>query len=180
MATPSTATFGGGCFWCTEAVFKGVRGVHAVRSGYSGGHDASPTYESVCSGRTGHAEVIQVLYDPSQVSYEDLLEIFFHTHDPTTRNRQGNDVGPQYRSVIFAHDQSQSNIAQQYIRQLNESRAYERPIVTEVVPFENFYAAEEYHHDYFERHPDQPYCQFVIRPKMQKFREAFENKLAGE
>jgi len=180
MATLSTATFGGGCFWCTEAVFKEVQGVHAVRSGYSGGHDLAPTYESVCTGRTGHAEVVQIVYDPAQVRYEDLLEIFFHTHDPTTRNRQGNDVGPQYRSVIFSHDETQKKIAEQYIRQLNESGAFQRPIVTEVVPFESFYPAEEYHHDYFEQHPYQPYCQVVIQPKMEKFRKTFAEKLADE
>jgi len=180
MASLATATFGGGCFWCTEAVFKEVQGVHAVRSGYSGGHDLSPTYESVCNGRTGHAEVIQVVYDPIKISYEDLLEIFFHTHDPTTRNRQGNDVGPQYRSVIFYHDSSQKNSALQYIQQLNDSGAFEKPVVTEVSPFETFFPSEQYHHDYFQLNPHQPYCQFVIQPKMQKFRKAFEDRLADK
>lgn len=172
------ATFGGGCFWCTEAVFQQLRGVRSVRSGYSGGHVPNPTYEQVCSKRTGHAEVIQIDYDPSQVRYEDLLEVFFRTHDPTTLDRQGNDIGPQYRSVIFYHNEAQRNAAARAIQALDESGAFDAPIVTAVEPFREFYPAEDYHQNYFAANPRQPYCSFVIAPKVEKFRAAFADRLA--
>lgn len=175
MAT-ARATFGGGCFWCTEAVFQEVEGVHSVVSGYAGGHLANPSYEQVCSGRSGHAEVIQVEYDPDVVSYTDLLEIFWKTHDPTTLNRQGNDVGPQYRSVVFTHDDAQRQEAERLKSELDASGAFPRPIVTEIVPLDRFYPAEAYHQDYFRSNPDQGYCQFIIAPKMDKFRKVFPEK----
>ncbi|MCA9185991.1 MAG: peptide-methionine (S)-S-oxide reductase MsrA, partial [Planctomycetales bacterium] len=163
----------GGCFWCTEAVFLELSGVESVASGYSGGHVDDPTYQQVCRGDTGHAEVIQITYDSQQVPYATLLEVFFKTHDPTTLNRQGNDVGTQYRSVIFYHSPEQQESATEIIALLNEQRVFERPIVTEIVPFEKFYPAEDYHQDFFARNPRQPYCAAVVGPKVEKFRHAF-------
>ncbi|MEW4565194.1 peptide-methionine (S)-S-oxide reductase MsrA [Bremerella sp. JC770] len=177
MADSLTATFGGGCFWCTEAVFLELRGVQHVESGYAGGHVANPTYEQVCTKTTGHAEVIQITYDPAQVSYEDLLEIFFQTHDPTTKDRQGNDVGPQYRSAIFYHSDEQQQTAAAFIAKLNESGAFANPIVTEVTELNNYYPAENYHQDYLANNPSNPYCAMVVRPKVDKFRKQFADKL---
>jgi peptide-methionine (S)-S-oxide reductase len=173
----ATATFGGGCFWCTEAVFKDLRGVERIQSGYAGGHVDNPTYEQVCSARTGHAEVVQITYDPQTVSLQELLEVFFTTHDPTTKDRQGNDVGPQYRSVVFFHDEEQERIAREVIRSFEERRVWDRPIVTELAPFTKFHPAEAYHDDYFARNPRQPYCQVVIAPKVAKFRKQYTDKL---
>src|SRR6185295_14302837 len=171
------ATFGGGCFWCTEAVFLDVKGVTKVESGYAGGHVKDPSYEEVCTGRTGHAEVIQITYDPALVSYEALLEIFWNTHDPTTLNAQGADHGTQYRSVVFYHDPNQKKVAEQYKQQLEASHVYTRPIVTEISPLTNFYVAEKYHQNYFALNPEQGYCQYVIRPKVEKFKKQFSSKL---
>jgi len=171
------ATFGSGCFWCTEAFFQELKGVQAVVSGYSGGKAADPSYEAVCSGRTGHAEVVQVTYDPNVVSYAELLEVFWKTHDPTTLNRQGNDVGTQYRSVVFYHNDEQKRLAEHYKQKLDESKAYPAPIVTEIAKFERLYPAETYHQNYNDFNGKQPYCQFVIRPKLEKFRQAFAEKL---
>jgi len=172
-----TATFGGGCFWCTEAVYKELKGVHSVESGYAGGHVKNTTYKEVCSGTTGHAEVIQVVYDPTVISFFDLMEVFFYTHDPTTLNRQGNDVGTQYRSVVFYHDQEQKEIAEKYIKLLNEQKAYPKPVVTQVSPYMNYSAAENYHQDYYTLNASQPYCQVMIKPKLEKFRAHFPSKL---
>lgn len=172
-AESALATFGGGCFWCVEAVFEELKGVLDVESGYAGGKVLDPTYEQVCTGATGHAEVCQIRYDPRQVSFDKLLEVFFRTHDPTTLNRQGNDVGTQYRSVVFYHSDQQREKAEHYIKKLNEAKAYPNPIVTEVSPAPRYYAAEAYHQDYFRRNPGQGYCQFVIQPKMEKFRKVF-------
>ncbi|GAA4784416.1 peptide-methionine (S)-S-oxide reductase MsrA [Olivibacter ginsenosidimutans] len=163
------ATFGGGCFWCTEIIFQQLEGVTSIKPGYMGGHTVNPTYKEVCSGDTGHAEVVQLEYDPNQISYKKLLGVFFKTHDPTTLNRQGNDVGPQYRSVIFYHDPEQKFEAETWINKLVEEEVYDAPIVTEVVPAQAFYEAEDYHHDYFNNNPDNPYCAAVIQPKLQKF-----------
>lgn len=170
---PALATFGGGCFWCTEAVFEATEGVASAVSGYAGGRKPNPTYEAVCTGRTGHAEVVQIAYDPSVVSYEKLLEIFFKTHDPTTLNRQGADIGTQYRSVIFYHDDEQKRIAEEIKQKLNDTRAFRTRVVTEISPLPEFFPAEDYHQDYFARNPYQGYCQAVIAPKMDKFRSAF-------
>jgi len=172
-----TATFGTGCFWCTEALFQQLEGVLKVTSGYSGGHVANPTYEEVCSMTTGHAEVIQVVYDPAAISYDELLEVFWKTHDPTTPNRQGNDVGPQYRSVIFFHSEEQGAKAAHYKAELDKSGAFDHPIVTAIEPYKNFYPAENYHQDYFNKNGSQPYCYYVIRPKVEKFQKVFKNKL---
>jgi peptide-methionine (S)-S-oxide reductase len=169
------ATLGGGCFWCLEAVYKDLKGVRKVVSGYAGGHVPQPSYEQVCTGRTGHAEVIQVEYDPQVISYADILQVFFPIHDPTTPNRQGNDVGPQYRSIILVHDEDQRQAAEQALQAAQELWA--NPIVTEIEPLETFYPAEEYHQDYFERNPYQPYCQVVIAPKVSKFRKQYVEKL---
>jgi peptide-methionine (S)-S-oxide reductase len=171
------ATLGGGCFWCTEAIYQDLIGIEKVLSGYSGGYLAKPTYKQVTSGTTGHAEVIQVFYDPATISFEEILEIFWSTHDPTTLNRQGADVGPQYRSAVFYHSESQKEMAELYKNKLNESGAFDKPIVTEVTPFSNFYVAEDYHQNYFNDNGMQPYCQFVIRPKVEKFRKVFAEKL---
>lgn len=171
------ATFGGGCFWCTEAVFEATAGVDSAVSGYSGGDSKNPTYEAVCSGRTGHAEVIQVAYDPATVSYKELLEIFFRTHDPTTLNRQGADVGTQYRSVIYYHNDEQRQVAEEVKASLDASGAFSGPIVTEISPLAEFYPAEPYHQDYFANNPNQGYCRAVIAPKMDKYRKAFADKL---
>ena len=164
------ATLGGGCFWCLEAVFKDLRGVESVVSGYAGGHVDNPTYEQVCSGRTGHAEVVQITYDPGVVNYSDLLDVFFTIHDPTTKDRQGADIGPQYRSIILYHSPEQKTAAKQAIADLDAKGVWHAPIVTEIVPLEKFYRAEAYHQDYFEQNPRQRYCQIVIAPKVAKFR----------
>lgn len=171
------ATFGSGCFWCTEAVFERVNGVMSVVSGYSGGSVENPTYEQVCTGKTGHAEVIQITYDPKIINYPELLEILWRTHDPTTLNRQGNDVGTQYRSVIFYHSEEQKKLAEEYRKKLDESGAWDKPIVTEIVQFKNFYKAEDYHQNYYENNPNQGYCAFVIAPKLEKFEKVFKDKL---
>ena len=171
------ATLGGGCFWCLEAVFEMLRGVQKVESGYAGGRVPSPTYYQVCSGNTGHAEVVRVTFDPSAIAYRDVLEAFFATHDPTTLNRQGADVGTQYRSVIFYHSPEQKRTAEQMIAELDGSDVWDAPIVTEVVPFEAFYPAEEYHQEYFRKNPRQGYCQAVISPKVAKFRKQFVDRL---
>src|SRR6185503_9121908 len=165
--TTGLATFGGGCFWCTEAVFERVKGVKSAVSGYAGGAQENPTYREVCNGTTGHAEVIQVQYDPKQISYETLLEIFFDTHDPTTMNQQGADHGTQYRSIILYADEAQKAIAEKMKKKAGSQ--YKDPITTEIVPLRKFYAAEDYHQDYFAKNPSAPYCAFVIRPKLQKF-----------
>ncbi len=162
------ATLGGGCFWCLEAVFQNISGVEEVTSGYAGGSVAEPSYEQVCAGDTGHAEVVQIEYDPEQVSFEQLLETFWKVHDPTTIDRQGADIGPQYRSIILYHDEAQRRSAEESIRRLDESGVYENRVVTEVVPLEEFYPAEEYHQDYFRKNPYAGYCSFVIRPKLKK------------
>ena len=171
------ATFGGGCFWCTEAFFLDVKGVTKVESGYSGGKVKNPTYREVCSGLTGHAEVIQITFDPKAVSYDDLLEIFWNTHDPTTLNRQGADEGTQYRSVVFYHNEDQKRTAEQYKGQLEASHVYKSPIVTEISPLVNYYPAEDYHQNYFALNQNQGYCQYVIRPKVEKFKKQFSAKL---
>jgi peptide-methionine (S)-S-oxide reductase len=173
----AVATLGGGCFWCLEAVFKELRGVERVVSGYAGGHVPYPTYEQVCTGRTGHAEVVQVTFDPRVISYRELLEVFFTIHDPTTPNRQGADVGPQYRSVIFYHSPEQKETAEQVIAELDAAQIWGAPIVTQVVPLEAFYPAEAYHQDYFARNPDRAYCQVVIAPKVAKVRQRYLAKL---
>jgi len=172
-----TATFGTGCFWCTEAVFEQLNGVLRVTSGYSGGHVANPTYEQVCEKNTGHAEVVQIEFEPAKISFDELLEVFWQTHDPTTLNRQGNDVGPQYRSVIFYKDEEQKLKAEHYKRELDKSGAFNDPIVTEISPLINFYKAEDYHQNYYLNNESQPYCYFVIRPKMEKFQKVFKEKL---
>lgn len=172
-----TATFGGGCFWCTEAVFQRVKGVYQVTSGYSGGGIANPTYREVTSGLTGHAEVVQVQFDPDEISYLKLLEIFFKTHDPTTLNRQGADVGTQYRSVIFFHNEKQLQQATRVKDDLDTAGIWDDPIVTEIAPIEAFYEAEEYHQDYFAKNPNQGYCQFVIVPKLNKLEKLFDDYL---
>ncbi|MHA2352069.1 MAG: peptide-methionine (S)-S-oxide reductase MsrA [Candidatus Thorarchaeota archaeon] len=174
-----TVTFGSGCFWCTEAVFQQLKGVASVVSGYSGGHVERPSYEQVTTGRTGHAEVCQVQFDPEQISFEDMLEVFFNTHDPTTLNRQGNDVGTQYRSVIFYQSQEQKEIAERMKAELEKSGTWKNPIVTEIVPFENFYPAEDYHQNYFRNNPNQGYCRMVIAPKLDKFEKVFKLKIRG-
>lgn len=171
------ATLGGGCFWCLEAVFGEVKGVSEVVSGYAGGSTANPTYEQVCSGTTGHAEVVRVTFDPSRISYREILEIFFTIHDPTTLNRQGADVGTQYRSVIFYHSDQQQTIAQQLIDELEKQGVWEDPAVTELSPAPTFYPAEDYHRQYYMRNPFQPYCQIVISPKIAAFRQKFADKL---
>jgi peptide-methionine (S)-S-oxide reductase len=171
------ATLAGGCFWCTEAVFSELEGVQAIRSGYTGGKTENPTYEEVCTDLTGHAEAVQVTFDSKIISYEELLKVFFSTHDPTTLNRQGNDVGTQYRSAIFYHNQEQKQTAERVIKQLTSEKVWDRPIVTELVPFKTFYFAEDYHNEYFKRNPNQGYCRVVIAPKMAKFRKHYESKL---
>ncbi|MDP4128795.1 MAG: peptide-methionine (S)-S-oxide reductase MsrA [Bacteroidota bacterium] len=172
-----TATFATGCFWCTEAIFQELKGVLKVTSGYSGGTVPHPSYEEVCSGNTGHAECLQVIYDPQQITFDELLEVFWESHDPTSLNRQGNDVGTQYRSAIFYHNAEQKEEAEKYKTRLNKSGAYSNPIVTEITPFSKFYAAENYHQDYYRLHGSQPYCTFVIRPKLEKFEKVFKDKL---
>ena len=168
-----TATLAGGCFWCLEAVFDEVKGVHAVESGYAGGHVDNPSYRAVCNGDTGHAEVVQLHFDPNVVSYRDLLNVFFAIHDPTTLNRQGADVGTQYRSAIFYHDDEQKKIAEELIKDLNAQKIWDRPIVTQVEKLDKFFMAEDYHQEYFARNPYQPYCMAVVAPKVSKFRKHF-------
>ena len=172
-----TATLGGGCFWCVEAVFQEVKGVTAVESGYSGGTKENPTYKEVCRGDTGHAEVCQIKYDASVLTFKDVLEVFFKTHDPTTLNRQGNDKGTQYRSVIFYHSPEQKEMAEKIKKELDASGAYKSPIVTEISALGKYYKAEDYHQNYFKTNPDQGYCAYVIQPKMDKFRKVFKEKL---
>lgn len=172
-----TATFGNGCFWCTEALFQNLDGVLKVTSGYSGGHVDNPTYKEVCEGTTGHAEAIQIVYDPSAITFDELLNAFWQSHDPTTLNRQGNDVGPQYRSVIFYHDAEQKEKSEKYKAELENSKAFDHPIVTEITPFSKFYVAENYHQDYYNNNGSQPYCYYVIKPKLEKFNKVFKDKL---
>ena len=172
-----TATLGGGCFWCLEAVFKELRGVNSVMSGYAGGHTVNPTYKQVCAGNTGHAEVVQVKFDPAVVSYADLLRVFFAIHDPTTLNRQGNDIGTQYRSAILTHSDAQRQTAEIVRQEIADARIWHAPLVTEIVPLETFYPAEAEHHDYFARNPWSGYCQVVVAPKVAKFRKQFIDRL---
>ncbi len=172
-----SATFGAGCFWCIEAVFQQLNGVDTVISGYAGGKIANPTYREVCSGLTGHAEVARIIYDPNIISFKELLEVFWQTHDPTTLNRQGADVGTQYRSVIFFHNDQQRDEAAFYKAELDASGAFPRPIVTEISPLPTFYVAEDYHQNYFRQNGEEAYCQYVIQPKLEKFRKAFASKL---
>lgn len=176
-ANHQIATLAGGCFWCLEAVFDELNGVISVESGYAGGHVDNPSYQAVCTGMTGHAEVAQVTFDPSTLSYRDLLRVFFTVHDPTTLNRQGADVGTQYRSAIFYHDDSQRADAEAVIRELTESKLWPNPIVTEVTKFDKFFAAEDYHQEYFVNNPNQPYCMAVVAPKVAKFRKHFVDRL---
>jgi peptide-methionine (S)-S-oxide reductase len=171
-----TATLGGGCFWCLEAVYDEMAGVSSVESGYMGGHVADPDYHAVCTGKTGHVEVVQVTFDPAVTSYREILEVFFAIHDPTSMDRQGNDAGPQYRSVIFTHSEPQSEKAHQMIAELDGAGIASRPVVTQVRPATKFYQAEEYHQEYFKNNPEQGYCSFVVAPKLKKFREKFAAK----
>jgi peptide-methionine (S)-S-oxide reductase len=171
------ATLGGGCFWCTESVFSLLRGVEKVESGYSGGTLVNPSYKQVSTGKTGHAEVVQISFNPEVISFKEILEIFFSSHDPTTVNRQGNDVGPQYRSVIFYHNNQQKAEAEQMINELTETKTFKGHIVTKIEPFKAFYKSEEYHKNYFKRHPEQAYCQLVIAPKIRKLKDHYLNKL---
>lgn len=170
------ATFGSGCFWCTEAIFLNVEGVEKVESGYSGGKVKNPSYKEVCSGLTGHAEVIQLTYNPAKITYEELLEIFWKTHDPTTLNRQGADVGTQYRSVIYYHNDEQKSLAEHYRKKLDDAKAFSAPIVTEISPISVFYKAEDYHQNYYNLNSSAPYCSFVIQPKLEKFKQVFKEK----
>jgi peptide-methionine (S)-S-oxide reductase len=174
------ATFGTGCFWCTEAIFSQLKGVLKVTSGYSGGHTINPTYKEVCEGNTGHAECIQVEFDPTQITFDELLEVFWQTHDPTTLNRQGADIGTQYRSVIFYHNVAQENSAENYLKQLNESKIWDKPVVTEITRFDTFYQAEDYHKEYYNNNSNQGYCRITITPKIEKFRKIFKDKLITE
>jgi peptide-methionine (S)-S-oxide reductase len=171
------ATFGNGCFWCTEAIFQRLNGVQKVVSGYSGGKVKNPTYKEVCSGLTGHAEVIQITYDPKKISFDELLEVFWKTHDPTTLNRQGADEGTQYRSAVFYHNEEQKNLATEYRKKLDASGAFDNPIVTEITAFTEFYPAEDYHQNYFNLNGTAPYCSYVIQPKVEKFEKVFKSKL---
>ena len=174
------ATFGGGCFWCVEAAFKELEGVQSVTSGYAGGHTENPTYEAVCRGETGHAEVVQLAYDPEVVSYDELLEVFFTIHDPTQVNRQGPDVGTQYRSAIYAHDDRQLDLAEAFVEELEAAGVYDDSIATEVAPLETFYEAEAYHQDYFEKNPTDAYCRMHAAPKIDKVRERFTEKVDAD
>jgi len=180
MPVHELATLGAGCFWCVEAVFERLQGVHAVRSGYAGGSPPNPSYELVCTGTTGHAEVVQITFDPSVIGYREILEVFFVTHDPTTRNRQGADQGTQYRSVIFTHDDAQRATAEAVIADLTRQGVFDRPIVTEVSPLDAFYPAEAYHQEYYRRNEGKPYCQAVIAPKVAKLRKAYLARLKPE
>ncbi len=175
-----TAIFGGGCFWCTEAIFKEMKGVISVVPGYTGGKRPNPTYEQVSTGATGHAEAVKIIFDPQKISYEELLQVFFATHDPTTLNRQGNDIGTQYRSAIFYTNEKQKELAIAYIKFLNNEDVYDKYIVTEVVPASEFYEAEDYHKNYLENNPNNPYCQYVVLPKLEKFRKLFKEKLKND
>lgn len=175
--TTEMATLGGGCFWCLEAVYDELRGVQSVESGYAGGHVLNPTYREVCNGTTGHAEVVQITYDPAEISFGDLLDVFFTIHDPTTLNRQGNDVGPQYRSAIFYHSPEQKAVAEEKIKALTEAKLFPKPIVTEVTALDTFYIAENYHQEYFAHNAAQPYCQLVVAPKVAKARKVFVERL---
>lgn len=177
MAQLETATFAGGCFWCTEAIFNRLRGVTSVMPGYAASKVENPSYEAVCTGKTGAAEAVQITYDQDIISYETLLDIFWHTHDPTSLNRQGNDIGTQYRSAIFYHNERQKEEAEASKKALEQSGAYSKPIVTEITPFTNFYPAENYHRDYYERNRSQPYCMFVINPKVQKLLKEYRKEL---
>jgi peptide-methionine (S)-S-oxide reductase len=172
-----TATLAAGCFWCVEAVFDDLKGVQEVVSGYSGGHTENPSYRQVCDGDTGHAEVAEIKFDPSVISFKDVLRVFFSVHDPTTLNRQGNDIGTQYRSAIFYHNDDQKRDAEEVIKEITDEGVYDEPIVTEVVPFEKFWPAEDYHQEYFANNPNQPYCQAVVSPKVRKFRQKFADRL---
>lgn len=171
------ATLAGGCFWCLEAVYDELRGIENVESGYAGGRRPNPTYEQVCSGTTGHAEVVQITYDPAQISFRELLDVFFTIHDPTTLNRQGNDLGTQYRSAIFYHDDEQKRIAEETIRELEDDKTWDEPVVTQVMPLTEFFPAEDYHRDYYARNPGQGYCRVIIAPKVAKARQKFLDKL---
>ena len=175
--TTDIATFGTGCFWCTEAIFQELKGVTRVTSGYMGGTVANPSYEEVCSGATGHAECLQIVYEPAKITFDELLEVFWESHDPTTLNRQGNDIGTQYRSAIFYHNEEQHQKAEHYKARLDKEGAYPSPIVTEITPATTFYPAEDYHQNYYNDHGSQPYCYLVIRPKVEKFEKAFAEKL---
>lgn len=177
MMSDTVVTLGAGCFWCVEAVFQRLEGVHSVESGYMGGTTTNPTYKEVCSGTTGHAEVVRVTYDPAVVSFEDILHVFFSAHDPTTLNRQGNDVGTQYRSAIFTYSDEQRSVAKAYIEQLDAAKTWPEPVVTEVTPASTFYKAEDYHQNYFNDNGSQPYCAFVVRPKVEKFLKAFRDRV---
>jgi peptide-methionine (S)-S-oxide reductase len=175
--TVDTATYGAGCFWCVEAVFQRLSGVLSVTSGYSGGDMQNPTYEDVCTGETGHAEVCQIVYDPKRISYEELLEVFWSSHDPTSLNQQGADVGTQYRSAIFYHNERQKEIAEQYKKKLNDEHVFGQNVVTEIAPFGKFYPADKYHQNYYNQNTDKPYCSVVIRPKVEKIEKIFKSKL---
>jgi peptide-methionine (S)-S-oxide reductase len=176
-AGTEVATLAGGCFWCLEAIFKEVNGVEDVTSGYTGGTTVNPSYQEVCTNKTGHAEAVQLAFDPGKISYREILRIFFSVHDPTTLNRQGEDVGTQYRSAIFYHNDRQRTIAEATIRELSEARLWKKPIVTQVMPLDRFYPAEDYHREYFSRHPDQSYCRAVISPKVNRFRKQWTKRL---
>jgi len=176
-ATREVATLAGGCFWCIEAVFREIEGVEKAISGYAGGTTVNPTYQQVCTGKTGHAEAVQVTFDPARISYREILEIFFSVHDPTTLNQQGADKGTQYRSAVFSHSEQQKAVAEELIGELNKSRLWKKPIVTQIAPLDRFYPAEEYHQEYFSRHPEQAYCQMVISPKVSKFRKQWSKRL---
>lgn len=171
------ATFGGGCYWCIEVLFQRLEGVEKVESGFSGGQLKDPTYKEICTGKTGHAEVIQITFDTTKITFEEILKVFFTMHDPTTLNRQGNDVGTQYRSVIFYHNENQKTISEEIIKELNNVKAYSSPIVTQVVPFDKFYKAEDYHQNYYNENSDEGYCRFVIQPKIEKFEKVFKDRL---
>ena len=177
QAIKEMATLAGGCFWCLEAVFDDMKGVESVESGYMGGRTPAPSYDQVCSGQTGHAEVVRLTFDPNAVSFKEILEVFFVIHDPTTLNRQGNDAGTQYRSAIFYHSAAQKAAAEQVITSLNSAQVYDDPIVTELAPASQFYLAEDYHQEYFRRNPAQPYCAYVVKPKVAKFRKHFLERL---
>ncbi len=177
MGRTEIATLAGGCFWCLEAVFDDLKGILSVESGYSGGHLANPSYRQVCDGNTGHAEVVQVTFDPDALAFQDLLKVFFTVHDPTTLNRQGNDIGTQYRSAIFYHSDEQKAAAEAVIRELTAERLWSQPIVTELTPFDQFYLAEDYHQEYFANNPNQPYCRAVVAPKVAKFRKHYYDRL---
>jgi peptide-methionine (S)-S-oxide reductase len=177
MTNPDTATFAMGCFWCSEAIFQDLKGVISVQSGYAGGTVKNPSYREVCTGTTGHAEAIQVVYDTTKITYPELLEVFWASHDPTTLNRQGADEGTQYRSGVFYHSEQQKELAEAYKKKLEKEKVYDNPIVTEITPFTNFYKAENYHQDYFNLHGEEPYCTHVIAPKVEKFKKVFKDKL---